>query len=220
MGKARQIAKKALAVISAAALLATCGAAGSFAGFARTDLTVSAASAVATQLKVYDENNNDLGDNPIIYLDTSEAGGSNADYGNVTKSIKVVANNDNGVAVNDEIRFFSEVDADQHVMISCPESGVGNLTASISGGYYERDGEGKMNWVEKAPGTTRLYFTTTSGEVFRTVTIVVYRPAHDMFVSIGNHLLSLNENNLSNSTTTMVIANHKYQFTATEDPSD
>lgn len=223
MGKTKQMLKKALAVTSSAALLFTCGAVGTVSGIIPAGITAQAATAVATQLKVLDSDGKDLGDNPIIYLDTSEAAGADSKYHNVKKMIKIVASNDNGVAINDKIRFFKDGDADDIVDITAPSSGTGSITATLAGGYWEGTGEDR-HWVEKSPGTTQLYFTTSSGEVYRTVTIITYKPATDISVSVnmsnGESLLDLNDYNLSNSTTTMTIANHKYQFNASPLPSD
>ena len=223
MGRTKQALKKALSIVSTAALLLTCGAAGTVAGIVPAGITAQAASAVATQLKVLDSDGKDLGDNPIIYLDTSEAGGEDSVYHNVTKTIKVVASNDSGVAVNDEIRLFTDSDTSKYVMVSAPSSGTGSITATLSGGGYKKSGD-KNVWEEKKPGTTQLYFTTTSGEVYRTVTIVTYRPAQDMTVATvddkGKSVFSLNRDNLSNACTIMTIANHKYQFEASMIPAD
>ena len=223
MGKTKQAIKKALSVISSAALLFTCGATGVVSGVIPIGITAQAASAVATQLKVLDSDGKDLGDNPIIYLDTSEAAGKDSVYHNVRKTIKVVASNDNGVAVNDEIRLFTDGDTSDYVSVSAPSSAKGSITATLAGGYSQRVGE-EIEWVEKSPGTTHLFFTTSSGEVYRTVTIVTYKPAKDIEVSQvsekGTTVLPLNDNNLSNSCSIMTIANHKYQFEGTALPGD
>ena len=223
MGKTKQALKKALSVVSTAALLLTCGATGVVSGVLPMSITAQAAASVATQLKVLDSDGKDLGDNPIIYLDTSEAAGKDSVYHNVKKTIKVVASNDSGVAVDDEIRLFTDGDASDYVSILAPSSGKGSITATLRGGYSVRNGD-ETEWVEKNPGTTQLYFTTSSGEVYRTVTIVTYKPATDMFVSQvsdkGVTILPLNDNNLSNSVTIMAIANHKYQFEGAPDPGD
>lgn len=212
MKKASRVARKTLSVLSAAAMLLTCGAVGTATGFVPQGLTVYAANEnVATQLRVLDENGQDLGDNPIIYLDTSEAAGTDNNYHNITKSITVVASNSAGVAVNDRIRFFTDGNANDVVEIRCPEFGNERITAQLAGGHWEA-GEEEPEWVGKNPGTAQLYFTTDSGEVFRTVTVVAYQPATDMTVSSGGRKLSVD--NMSNSCTTMAIANHKYQFSA------
>lgn len=220
MGKTKQFARKTLALLSTSALLLTCGATGIASNVFYSGITVNAAQGnFATQLKVLDENGNDLGDSPVIYLDTSEAGGEDAVYHNVSRTIRVVASNDNGIAVNDEVQFFAENDADNYVEINCPQSGSGSITATLEGGYSDTDG-----WVEKNPGTTHLYFTTSSGEVYRTVTVIVYRPASDMEISVvsgsSSQSIELGENNLDNSATVMAIANRKYQFSATMIPDD
>lgn len=225
MNNAKQVAKKSLAILSTAAMLLTCGATGVVSTVFPAGITVSAASTnVATQLKVLDEEGNDLGDNPIIYLDTSEAAGENDVYHNVTKKIKVVASNDSGVAVNDTIHSFAENDTDEYVYMSCPTNGQGSITATLSGGRWEYEQDGTRTWSEKGAGTTHLYFTTSSGEVYRSVTIVTLKPAKDMTISeiSGNSSITfeLNKDNLDNAATTMVIANHKYQFNAELLPGD
>ena len=111
MGKYKKTARKALAVFSAAALLLSCGATGFVTGIADTSIKAEAASpsTVATQLKVFDENGNDLGDNPIIYIDNSEAAGKDSVYHNVSRSFRIVASNDNGVAVEDDTLAVAQV---------------------------------------------------------------------------------------------------------------
>lgn len=223
MRKTNKSARKALAVFSAAALLMSCGATGFVTSYGNTGIEVNAvANTVATQLKILDENGNDLGDNPIIYLDNSEAAGKDSVYHNVKKTFRVVASNDNGVSVDDEIRFFRDGDAEDFVEINCPERGKEEITATVAGGHGETDSKGETKWTAKKPGTTHLYFTTSSGEVYRSVTIVVYQPATDMKISQGakGNSLDLNDNNLTNSTNLMVIANHQYQFTAQKVPTN
>ncbi len=223
MRKTNKSARKALAVFSAAALLMSCGATGFVKSYGNTGIEVNAvANTVATQLKILDENGNDLGDNPIIYLDNSEAAGKDSVYHNVKKTFRVVASNDNGVSVDDEIRFFRDGDAEDFVEINCPERGKEEITATVAGGHGETDSKGETKWTAKNPGTTHLYFTTSSGEVYRSVTIVVYQPATDMRISQGakGNSLDLNDNNLTNSTNLMVIANHQYQFTAQKVPTN
>lgn len=222
MGNTKRIAKKVLAVASAAALMLTCGATGVVSSFTSTGITAYAASeSVATQLKIFDENGNEMGDNPIIYIDNSEAAGADNTYHNIKKSITVVASNDNGVSVDDEIRYFGENGIDNYVGIETKRESK-KITTTISGGEYSEGADGKLIWQAKKPGTTHLYFTTSSGEVYRSVTVVVYKPATDMKVFIGNSKtqLSLNDNNTANSTSVMTIANHKYQFSAEKIPAD
>lgn len=222
MGNTKQFAKKALAVFSTAALLMTCGATGVASNFVSTGIVANAATtSVATQLKIYDADGNDLGDNPIIYLDTSEAAGADNVYHNVKKTITVVASNDSGTAVKDEIRSFGEAGSADYVSVDCPESGTERITATLSGGAWEKDSSGGKTWKEKKAGTTHLYFTTKSGEVYRSVTVITYSPATDMKVFFNSRKvqLDLNDFNLSNSCNIMTIANHKYQFFADKVPT-
>lgn len=222
METTRRIAKKALAVVSAAALMMTCGATGVVSGFASTGITAYAASAsVAIQLKIFDDKGNEMGDNPIIYLDNSEAAGADSEYHNITKSITVVASNDNGVTVDDEIRYFVDTGATDFVDVHTQRESKKIIT-TLSGGKYVEKQDGSLEWQGKKSGTTHLYFTTSSGEVYRSVTVVVYKPATDMKVFLGANKsqLSLNENNTSNSASVMTIANHKYQFLAEKIPAD
>ncbi len=223
MRNAKHIAKKTLAVFSTAALLLSCGTTGVVTGFTSAGIVANAAStAVATQLRIYDANGNDISDNPIIYLDTSEAAGEDSVYHNVRKTIKVVASNDNGVAVKDEIRFFGEAGATDNIGVICPESGTEKITATIFGGYWETNDSGKKEWKAKKSGTTHLYFTTKSGEVYRSVTVITYNPATDMKVYINSkkNQLDLNDYNLANACSVMAIANHKYQFLADKVPTN
>ena len=219
MGNAKKTAKKFLAVFSSAALLLSCGATGFVQSFAQTGITANAAtSAKATKLKVLDENGKDLGDNPILYMDNSAAAG-----GNVSRSISVVASNDSGTAVDDEIQCFADGNAGDHIVLSAPANSRERIDATIAGGKYTGTGEDRK-WESKKPGTTKLYFTTGSGEVYRTVTVVVYQPGTDMKVyqTVGSkkEQFDLNDFNESNSGYTMVIANHQYQFTADKVPSN
>ena len=219
MGNAKQNARKALAVFSAAALLLSCGATGFVTSFADTSLKVSAAENVATQLKLLDEDGNELGDDPIIYLDNSPAA-----EGITSRTITAVASNNSGISVDDQIQCFYESGADKMLDVTAGESEVGTqkLTTTIRTGKMEKGDKGMVWKGDKKPGTTRLHFTTSSGEVYRTVTVVVYQPATDMKVYWGNgkSKLELNDDNLRNACNIMVIANHQYQFNAEKVPSN
>ena len=224
MGNAGKILKKALAVFSTAALLMTCGATGAVTAFTG-GITASAASATtATQLRIYDENGNDLGDNPVIYLDTSEAAGVDDTLHNVSRVIKAVLSDQNGVAVDEEIKAFVDGDTDEYLSLSLPSSSKSSITARLAGGHYMVDDSGELFWVEKSPGTTHIRFTSSDGKLYRVVTVNVLRPAKDLkiYEITGNSRgeLDLGEFNHSNTTDVMVIANHKYQFEAELDPVD
>ena len=221
----RRAFKKALAVLSAAAMLIPAGIGTAFVGTEQTGIVAQAASDVATKLKVLDENGKDLGDNAVFYVDNS-----NANHDNVTsRKFKVVASNDNGAAVDDEIRIFAEGGADDHIQVSSPNASNEEMQVTVEGGYYDlsvdengeyknKDKDGNPAWVSKKPGTTHLYFTTAGGEVYRSVTIVVYEPATDMKVysvtNKGKSEYKDSEGNTMKSVTIMTIANHKYQFDA------
>ena len=219
MGNAKRTARKALAVFSAAALLLSCGATGYVTTIMPAGIEANAASNVATQLKILDENGKELGDNAILYVDNSDAAAGITD-----RTIKVVASNDSGVAVNDEIRCFADGDASKHIYLTAPAASQQTLTATVSGGYNKSDSNGKVTWVALKPGTSHLSFTTASGEVYRSITVVTYQPGTDMKVyNIANgkkSQLELNDNNESNSVGMMAIANHQYQFAADKMPSD
>lgn len=219
MGNAKHNARKALAVFSAAALLLSCGATGFVTNFADTSIKVSAAENVATQLKLLDENGNELGDDPIIYLDSSPAAG-----GITSRTIQAVASNNSGVSVDDEILCFYDSGAEDVLDLSNggAVSGKETLTATVSTGTYKQTDKG-MTWEgANKSGTTHLHFTTASGEVYRTITVVVYQPATDMRVywGSGKTKLDLNDDNPRNACNIMVIANHQYQFTGEKVPTN
>lgn len=219
MGNVKKTAGKALSVFTAAALLLSCGATGFVTSFVPTGIEVNAASSnAASQLKILDEHGKDLGDNPILYVDNSPASG-----GITTRSFQVIASNDSGVAVDDEIRCFADGDIDKYVKVTAPSVSKEKLTAIISGCEETTDSTGKTTVKSFKPGTTHMSFTTASGEVFRTVTIVVYEPATDMkvynTVNGKKTQFEVNDENPRNSATCMVIANHQYQFTADKVPS-
>lgn len=219
MENARRTARKALAVFSAAALLLSCGATGYVTTIMPAGIEANAASNVATQLKILDEKGKELGDNAILYVDNSDAAAGITD-----RTIKVVASNDSGVAVNDEIRCFADGDASKHIYLTAPAASQQTLTATVSGGYNKSDSNGKVTWVALKPGTSHLSFTTASGEVYRSITVVTYQPGTDMKVyNIANGKKSqfeLNDNNEKNAVGMMAIANHQYQFAADKMPSD
>lgn len=119
--------------------------------------------------------------------------------------------------------MFVEENANEFVHIIGKGNTNGAMTLKLEGGYYEKgEGDEEPTWTEMSPGTTHLYFTTSSGEVFRTVTVIVLKPATDMTISVvsGNSSQTLDLNNLSNSATVMAIANRKYQFSPALEPAD
>ena len=71
--RTRRAALKVLAVLSAAAVLVPGAVAEMAVGTSQTGIVASAASAVATKLKVLDENGKDLGDNAVFYVDNNRA---------------------------------------------------------------------------------------------------------------------------------------------------
>ncbi len=216
--------RKILAVFSSAAMLLTCGATGTMPFLTSGTAVQAAARTTATQLRILDESGNDMGDYPIIYVDNSEAGGAESEYHQLTKTIKVIASDNNGNPVEDEIRFFAEAGSSKYIHVTCPEVGTEQITARIGGGYWEESGkEGEdPTWVSKEAGTTHLQFTTSSGEVYRSVTVVTYNPATDMKVYYNSklNLLDLNDYNYYNTTNIMAIANHKYQFYTEKVPTN
>ena len=147
MGKfssdAKLYAKKSLAVFSAAALLLSGGVTGAVATFTDSGIKVSAAETqTATQLKIYDENGNDLGDNPIIYIDNSQASG-----GITSRNLKIVASDEKGENVNDEIRCFVQNGGTDYIRVrfngsvqTGTFSGLGALSTTIQGGYFDYSG--------------------------------------------------------------------------------
>ena len=220
----REVGKKILSVVSAAALLMSCGFTGVLTGLDSVGIVAKAESSTnATQLKVYDEDGNDLGDNPVFYVDNSNVNGDNL----LSRRFTVVASNDNGTAVEDEIRLFAESNASDYLAVNgdkdCkPLTANEQMNVTVSGGYNDPDKDN--NWVAKKSGTTHLYLTTAGGEVYRSVTIVVYQPATDMKISQitpkGKSLFPLNDYNEFNSVMAMSIANHKYEFMAEKDPTN
>ena len=214
---ARSVARKTLAVVSSAALLMSCGITTTLTSIAPTGIVAQAATSIATKLKILDENGKDLGDNPVFYIDNSKVNGDNL----VSTSFQVIASNDSGVAVDDEIEIFGDSGADDHILVSSPKTAKEKMSVRVTGGSYnyeKKDKEGNPTWEAKKPGTTHLHFTTTNGDVYRTVTVVVYEPATDMnlfqVLSKGKSKLDVNDDNADNRYGTMVIANHKYQFAA------
>ena len=215
---AGSVAKKTLAVVSSAALLMSCGVTTTLTSIAPTGIVAQAATNIATKLKILDENGKDLGDNPVFYVDNSKVNGDNL----VSTGFQVIASNDSGVAVDDDVELFEDGGADDHIIVSSPGSSARErMNVRISGGRYnydKTDKDGNPVWEAKKPGTTHLHFTTSNGDVYRTVTVVVYEPATDMnlfqVLGKGKSKLDVNDDNAENRYGAMVIANHKYQFAA------
>ncbi len=209
--RTRRAALKVLAVLSAAAVLVPGAVAEMAVGTSQTGIVASAASAVATKLKVLDENGKDLGDNAVFYVDNNRANKDNI----TSRKFTVVASNDNGAAVEDQIRCFYEGDSDGEKYSSYSMKKPGELEVTVNG----YDGEG----ASRKAGTSHIYFTTAGGEVYRSVTIVTLEPATDMKVfwvtNKGKTELKDKDNNPIISASIMTIANHKYQFDAERIPS-
>lgn len=228
MGKfssnAKLYAKKSLAVFSAAALLLSCGVTGAVTTFADSGIKVAAAETVtetATKLKIYDAEGNDISNNPIIYLDNNQASD-----GKTEELITIVASDDNGNPVNDNIAVFGDNDFDKYVrmiglqggVISGEYSAKGTMTLAIQGGYYDEESD---KWVSKKAGDTEISVTTGGTEVFRRIKVKVYQPSTDMTITQNGAKLDVNKVAKAgsnpgqyNQDTTMVIANHQYQFKA------
>lgn len=216
MGNARKSAKKALAVFSAAALLLSGSATGAVTILSDAVITANAAdtaSATVTQLKIYDENGNDISDNPIIYVDNS-----NAALGITSRTIKVVATNENGDSVDDVIQCFGDSGFENNIRVTGAASSKKEITVTIAGGYFETK-NGTSTWTSLNAGDTKLNFTTAGGKVFRPVTVKVYNPATDLKVKQNGTPLDLNDYSEDNSDIIMAIANHQYQFNGEKVPA-
>lgn len=129
----------------------------------------------ATKMSIFDGNNKDITSNPIIYIDNSDAGG-----GATSTNIKVKIDNDAGY-LDDAVVMSSET-AQNSVKYS--QIGVTSDSATYTFSAITVDKYGNITHLE--PGTVKVTFTTQSGEVYRTLTVVVYDPAYDSKVYVGN----------------------------------
>ena len=224
-------AKKSLAVVSAIALLLSCGTIGMFTvNAAEADSTQSLAKnpKAATQMYIYDKNGNDITNSHLIYVDNSSAAGQPT-----SEQITVKIVNANG-ELDDEILVSEPMDSNQkHCAISY-NSEVYNknensceATFTLSGCTHDIQtlsdpitGEPYKDIVEIPfePGTENLTFFTKSGEVSRPFTVVTLQPATDMNVYWGSgnnrSKLDVNDYVMSNSAGVVAVANHKYNLYA------
>lgn len=205
----RFAAKKVLAVACAAAMLMSCAVTGtvSVSAATGTNASDSGTTNAATQMKIYDEKGNDISDNPIIYVDNSTASG-----GIITRKLKAVISNDSGVAVDDSIRLFVPSGTGDHFVVGS-RSGTDTMNIRINGYYKYTDDNGNEKEESTKPGTYHLELSTATGEVYRTVTVVVYQPAVNMKVYYKNKSFELIEKD-ENRGGSIAIANHQYKFYA------
>lgn len=232
-------AKKSLAVLSAVALLVSCGTTGLFTvSAAETDKKVSSAtvSNPGTKMFIYDENGNDITDSPIIYLDNSSAAGQAT-----SAQITVKMSNDKGT-MNDSI-LVSLPSSNDHFSAAYSSSSYNaktneaTSTVSINACDYilkevsdPITGEPHNTLVEDPykPGRNKITFFAKNGEIQRQLDVVVLEPATDMKVYWGNSTTPLDLNDAasdSNDTTEdssvmnnedamSIIANHPVTLSA------
>lgn len=222
--KLKASAKKSIAVLSSLAILLSCGTTGLFsASAAQTDESKAVAANDGTQaakkIKIYSEGKelntivdpqNPTSTTPILYLDNSYV----AD-GEWYKTIDVKIEGGSG----DEIKYQVEPQpSSKHIAVYEYES---NTSDSLSLEVAAAEVNG-TTLTRYAPGTTHIYFTTSKGEIYTTLTIVVYSPAEDMNVFWGNKntKIELGDENLNNDFDVVAVANHQYQLFTTFNPSN
>jgi len=205
--------KKSLAVISSLAIILSCGTTGLFtANAAETDsIVASEATSDASKIYIYDENGKDITANPIVYLDNTPAA-----KGNFTSTFTAKVMNDKGELV--DTNFSAALEAQPknkpHVRKISDERSKGTCKVTLRALDYDK--QGKV--VPLEPGTTHLTFAADNGNLYRTVTVVVYGPATDSYIYWGNKdtLLALNDCSFYGSTAefnyigVQAIANHQY----------
>lgn len=220
-------AKKAAAFITSLMMITSCGAMEAFTVFAATTSS-SSSSAVATQMKIYDEDGNDITSNPIIYLDNSSIAGGK------TSSLITVKTDNNTSNIDDPIAFATEAFPVGKEVINVNRTETTDNSVTINIAAVTTDSSGKEKALK--PGTTTINFSTQSGEVYRTLTVVVYEPASDMKIYLNDKKTELGFTkaaSLPDKLTVdnvqeaydlygasnyeggiMTVANHKYQFYA------
>lgn len=146
-------------------------------------ISVSAANPYdATKMSIYNENGVDISSNPIVYVDNS-----NASDGIISTQVTVKIGND---AEKVEDRIISIVEAGQeNIKLYRSYSSDDSATFVIVAQYVDDSG----NVVHLSPGTTTVGFTTESGEVYRSLTVVVYDPAKNAKVYMNDAEVEINK---------------------------
>lgn len=198
-----KLVKKFFAVACAATMIMSCAVTTSAVSAGTPERkSVSASSTDATQMRIYDENGNDISENPIIYVDNSYAA-----LGITSRKLKVQVSNESGY-VDDPISLAYPVGmAEQFVELG--ESTSDSLEFTINGAYT--DDKDKEQAIKSGTYTISLY--TQSGEVYRPITVVVYKPGTNMkiFFKTKNNVFLDAEHRKAG---TYAVANHQYKFFA------
>lgn len=185
-------AKKATAFVTSFMMMFT-------GGLAETLAAISASAANASTMYIYDEKGNDISSNPIIYLDNSTYGG-----GKTSTTVKVAVD-----SPEDTIVYATDSASSKIIGIEPEYLGNGEVKLTLDAAY---DKTARPN-----DGTAKVTLTTSSGEVYRNLTVVAYNPANCLTMKYGDTELFTDEKGKHSCTETTVgvlaVANHKYQFT-------
>jgi uncharacterized protein YjdB len=166
-------AKRVTALLTSALMALSCGIAEPLSEVFGAVQSIVASADVrypATKINIYDEYEKDISENPIIYLDNSAiAGGSTS----TTVRVKIA----NTGSVCDDTIAYAETAGQTNICTELLNKTSDSITLKIAAEKVEND-----KTVSLSAGTTYVYFTTLSGEVYRALTVVVYDPAEDMRV--------------------------------------